>query len=103
MQLSNATIFNRKSGEMWEFTAPNQQLCRAQIAPSEGAGIASSVPRYIRSCWPVCFNQGGGYFPLLLFIALRICASASSLQYLQFNCKKTDVYGTVMFVFKTTM
>jgi hypothetical protein len=42
------------------------------------------------------------YFPPAL-IALRSCASASSLQYLQFSCRKTEVYGTVMVVFRTTM
>jgi hypothetical protein len=33
-------------------------------------------------------ERTGGYFAL---IALRICASASSLQYLQLSCRKTEV------------
>src|SRR5271168_1000044 len=41
--------------------------------------------------------------PYFVPIVLRNWASASSLQYLQLSCKNTEVYGTVMFVFRTTM
>jgi hypothetical protein len=35
---------------------------------------------------PLC-----NYLAVLALIALRICASASSLQYLQLSCRKTEV------------
>src|ERR1700761_3878902 len=43
------------------------------------------------------------YFTPDALMALRIWASASSLQYLQLSCRKTDVYGTIMVVLRTTI
>ena len=55
---------------------------------SNGNKSLSSHVRWGERGAPVCFDN---YLAVPSLIALRICASASSLQYLQLSCRKTEV------------
>lgn len=56
---------------------------------SETGGLVDVIEQKKRAS--MSLSKMWTYFPPVALIALRICASAASLQYLQFNCRNTEV------------